>query len=55
MGKKKEKYVHPANPLRAAADAERARSNAAGTHDSRPKRERSRGDVLRAEVRRDTE
>jgi len=55
MGKKKDKYIHPANPLRAAADAERARSNAAGTHDNRPKRERSREAAERAAIQRDRE
>lgn len=38
MSAKTPKYQHIANPLRAAADAERARSNAWGTHrGSRPK------------------
>jgi hypothetical protein len=47
-----EKYRNAANPLRAHADAERARSNAWGSHDNRPKRERSRDAVRRAEIRR---
>jgi hypothetical protein len=47
------KYRAPANPVKAQADAERARSNAWGTHDNRPKRERSRADSKRAAIRRD--
>lgn len=41
------------NPDAARAAAERARSNAWGTHDSRPKRERSRREAKRAAIERD--
>ena len=51
--KKKEKYQHPANPERAAAMHGLASSNASGSHDNRPKRERSRAAIKRAEIRRD--
>jgi hypothetical protein len=37
-----ERYKPPANPERAKAEAERARSNAWGTHDNRPRRLRTR-------------
>lgn len=50
---KKSKYQHPANPERAAAEAERRRSNAAGTHaDKRTARERSRAAKKRAAIQR---
>lgn len=47
-----DKYKHPANPARAKGMHEIARSGKSGTHDSRPKRERSRAAAKRAEIRR---
>ena len=41
-----------ANPAYAEGMREIRRSNKAGTHDARPKRERSRNAVKRAEIRR---
>jgi len=53
MSKPKEpKYKGHANPELAAAMRELRRSNAAGTHDSRPNRERARGQAKRADIRR---
>ncbi len=40
------------NPDAARAAAERAQSNAWGTHDNRPNRERSRADAKRAAIKR---
>lgn len=40
-----------ANPSRIAADQERRRSGAAGAHDPRPNRQRSRRDARRAAIR----
>jgi hypothetical protein len=40
-----------ANPERAQAMAEIRRSSAASSHDTRPKRERSRRDAKRASIR----
>lgn len=39
------------NPKRVLADQERRRSHAAGPHDSRPNRQRSRRDAKRAAIR----
>jgi hypothetical protein len=50
---KSEKYRAVANPAYAAGMREIRRSNAAGTHDARPSRERSRRDAKRAAIRRD--
>lgn len=50
---KSEKYRAVANPAMASAMREIRRSNAAGTHDARPHRERSRSDAKRAQIRRD--
>lgn len=47
------KYKHPENPDKARADAERARSHAWGTHDARPRKERTRKDARRAAIRRE--
>lgn len=52
---KHEKYKHPANPERAQAMHGLARSNASGSHDNRPKRERARREARRAAIRRDME
>jgi len=50
--KKPRRYVPAANPEKARADAERAQSNAWGTHaDKRTKRRRTRADDLRATIR----
>jgi hypothetical protein len=42
-----------ANPEYAEGMRQLRRSNAAGSHDNRPKRERSRADAKRAAIRRD--
>jgi hypothetical protein len=47
-----EKYHGVSNEDAHRADQERRRSNAGGSHDSRPKRERSRSAVRAAEIRR---
>jgi len=54
-GKKLPKYKGVENKKAHQADQERRRSNAAGSHDSRPNRERSRQDELRAAVNRSRE
>jgi hypothetical protein len=46
------KYKGNANPEYIAAMREIRRSSAAGSHDNRPKRERSRAASKRAEIRR---
>lgn len=51
---KSEKYRAPANPEMAQAMREIRRSNAAGSHDPRPNRERSRHAAKRAAIQRDT-
>lgn len=45
-----DKYKHPANPERAKGMHEIARSGKSGSHDARPKRERSRAAVKRVEI-----
>ena len=40
-----------ANPIMAAALRALRRSNAAGTHDNRPNRQRTRGDSKRAAIK----
>jgi hypothetical protein len=50
--KKPNKKYTSANPKLAEGMREIRRSNAAGTHDDRPTRERSRKDALNAAVRR---
>ena len=52
---KQDKYQPTANPAYAAGMREIRKSNAAGTHDSRPARERSRADAKRAAIKRDSE
>lgn len=52
---KRDKYKHPANPERAQAMHGLARSNAAGSHDNRPHRERARREARRAAIKRDAE
>lgn len=42
-----------ANPEYAEGMRQLRRSNAAGSHDNRPRRERSRADAKRAAIRRD--
>lgn len=54
-GKKLSKYKGVENKEAHKADQERRRSNAAGSHDNRPNRERSRNDELRAAVKRSRE
>jgi len=49
------KHKGTANPEYIAAMRELRRSNASGSHDSRPKRERSRGASRAAEIRRQSE
>lgn len=49
------KYRGVSNPEAHRADMDRRKSNAGGTHDNRPKRERSRDAVKRAEIRRESE
>lgn len=44
-------YRPTANPAQAAANRERARSSAAGSHDSRPRRQRTRHAAKRAALR----
>lgn len=51
---KQDKYKPTANPAYAEGMRELRRSNAAGSHDSRPARERSRSDAKRAAIKRDT-
>lgn len=46
-------HLKVANPKRVRADQERRRSGAAGAHDPRPNRQRSRADAKRAAIRRD--
>lgn len=48
-----DKYKGVSNPDAHRADMERRRSNAGGTHDNRPKRERSRREAKRAAIERD--
>lgn len=48
-----EKFKPTANPEYAAGMREIRRSNASGSHDNRPKRERSRADAKRAAIRLD--
>lgn len=50
-GKKLPKYKGVENKAAHQADQDRRRSNAAGLHDNRPKRERSRADALRAAIK----
>ena len=50
--KNKTKPYKSANPKMAEGMREIRRSNAAGTHDDRPNRERSRKDALNAAVKR---
>jgi len=54
-GKKLPKYKGIENKAAHRADQERRRSSAASPHDSRPRRERSRNDELRASVSRSRE
>ena len=49
---KPQKFQPVANPAYAEGMREIRKSNASGGHDSRPKRERSRSAVLRAEIKR---
>lgn len=51
MSKKNVKHVKVANPEFAAAMRELRRSSAAGTHDNRPNRVRTRRDVKRDAIR----
>lgn len=53
--KKLPKYKGVENKEAHKADQERRRSSAAGSHDNRPRRERSRQDELRAAVKRSRE
>ena len=55
MKDKTPKHVPVANPAYHRAMVELRRSNASGTHDARPKRERSRNAAKRAEIRRNSE
>jgi hypothetical protein len=55
MDKNNRKHTPVANPEYAQAMRELRRSGAAGTHDNRPKRERSRQDSKRAAIRRDSQ
>jgi hypothetical protein len=48
-----DKYRGVENPDAARAAAERAQSGAWGTHDNRPKRERSRDAAKRAAIKRE--
>ena len=50
--KKPEKGFKTANPKYIEGMREIRRSNAAGTHDNRPNRERSRKDALQASIKR---
>lgn len=50
-GKKLPKYKGVENKEAHKADQERRRSNAAGSHDNRPNRQRSRQDALRAAIK----
>lgn len=52
MAPKPNKKYKSANPEYAKGMREIRRSNAAGTHDDRPNRERSRKDSLRAAIKR---
>jgi hypothetical protein len=49
--RKKTGFTPSANPEQAEANRLRARSSAAGTHDNRPNRERTRKDSKRAALR----
>lgn len=47
------RHKNVANPEYAEGMRQLRRSNAAGSHDNRPRRERSRADAKRAAIRRD--
>ncbi len=48
---KKKKYQGHENPALALSERERARSSAAGTHDNRPNRQRTRAGARAAAIR----
>jgi len=50
---KSDKYRAVSNPEMAKAMREIRHSNASGTHDNRPRKERARRDAKRAAIRRD--